>query len=214
MLLILISPRTFPEEQLSKVNRMKGRKKHLILDMFSFLLHLPEASFSPKQKKPPSLSVLCYMKGQRQRRTAGPHTDLSSVAPFGSGSARAAQAWRSPIALCPLLTSDCKHKWLQKPESPFNKVIFKEIFLCTRKAMARMHWQMAPEFALRVQKKSSRGCSEAAERRAHLSQAGSGSTQPLLSCRNDQSWPVMQFSKRRRNRDFVQISQFLKAGNY
>lgn len=165
MLLILISPRTFPEEQLSKVNRMKGRKNTSSLTCSVFFTLARGFPFPKAKEATISKCVLCGREGQRQRSDGRATYRLIFRRPLRIGSARAAQAWRSPIALCPLLrTSDCKHKWLQKPESPFNKVIFKEIFLCTRKAMARMHWQMAPELALRVQKKSSRGCSEAAER--------------------------------------------------
>ena len=107
----------------------------------------------------------CGSKGQRRHSDGRAIYRLISHRPLWIGSVCASRARCSPIASCPLLCiSDCKHRWLQKPERPFNKVIFKKIFLCARKAMAQMHWQMAPEFALRVQKKSSRGWGEAAER--------------------------------------------------
>ena len=118
--------------------------------------------------------------------------------------------------LCPLLCiSDCKHRWLQKPERPFNKVIFKTIFLCARKAMAQFHWQMAPEFALRVQKKPRRGWGEAAER---VCPPGWVKYQATPSCCSHvemtRAGQSCNFPREEEIEIFVQISQFLKAGNY
>lgn len=85
MLLILISPRTFPEEQLSKVNRMKGRR-HTSPLTCSVFFTLAKASLSPKQKKPPSLSVHCVAgKDRGGTVTAGQYTDLFPIGPSGSG---------------------------------------------------------------------------------------------------------------------------------
>ena len=143
--------------------------------------------------------------------TAGRHTDLSSIAPFGSGVHVQPRHDAVPLPYvpsCAPVTVNTNGSRNQKDLSI--RLYSKKYFFVREKQWHRCtdKWHLnLPSGSRRNQAvvgvKQQKG-------RAHLSQ-GLGSTQPLLSCRNDQSWPVMQFSKRRRNRDFCANFPILKS---
>lgn len=92
MLLILISLRTFPEEQLSKVNRIKGRKNTSSLTCSVFFTLARGFPFPKAKEATISKCVLCGNKGRRQRSDGRATYRLIFHRPLRIGSARAAQA--------------------------------------------------------------------------------------------------------------------------
>lgn len=105
MLFILISPRTFPEEQLSKVNRMKGRRNTLPLTCSVFFPLAGGFPFPKAEEATMPECVPCGRRGQRRHSGGRAIHRLIFHRPLWIGSVCASRARCSPTAYVPSCAS-------------------------------------------------------------------------------------------------------------
>lgn len=101
--------------------------------MFSFLCTCQSFPYPKAKEATVSKCVLSGRKGQKRHSDGRAKYRLIFHRALWIGSVRASQAWCSRLPCI----SDCKHKWLQKPERPSIRLYSKKYFFAREKQWRR-----------------------------------------------------------------------------